>query len=345
MELNFAPEIVLLYVEDHDDIRDLLEMTLEGKVKRLLLAKDGLEGLEIFQKENVDLIITDIKMPRMGGLEMISHIRQHDTKIPILITSAFNKPELLLKAIELEVNGYILKPIIPSELFKKIEHFSEIITQSTRLSHQTQVLQEKTNHLEKALIEAKDASSAKSFFVARMSHEIRTPLNGLIGFIDLLDRTRLDPTQREYLQIARGSIHTLQETINDILDFSKIEQGLLEISSQQGDPIAEYETLVKGFQAKAAEKEIGFYPFIHPNLPPIQADFLRIKQVLINLIDNAIKFTPENKSIFINIEPLKFEQQKVTILFSVSDEGIGIAPDKQKTIFKAFSQALSLIHI
>jgi PAS domain S-box-containing protein len=182
--------------------------------------------------------------------------------------------------------------------------------------------------------EALQANKTKSVFLANMSHEIRTPLNAITGFIEILKENIKDEKNREYLKIIESSSESLLNIIDDILDFSKIESGKLEIDKHPFEPKKEFKTITNLFDAKASKKNINLILDIDKNIPEVLiSDPLRIKQVIANLISNAIKFTPEGKKIFITI----FYKNN-QLFVSVKDEGIGIAKDKQKHIFEAFSQ-------
>ncbi|MCF2443690.1 PAS domain S-box protein [Dyadobacter sp. CY345] len=195
--------------------------------------------------------------------------------------------------------------------------------------------------LKQAKIQAEQASIAKSEFLANMSHEIRTPLNGVIGFTDLVLKTKMTDTQKQYLGIVNQSANALLSIINDILDFSKIEAGKLELDIDKCDiyEIASQSADIISFpvQSKGLEMLLN----IPSDLPRfVWVDEIRLKQVLINLLSNAAKFT-ENGEIELKIEILKYnptESEHIMCRFSVRDTGIGIREDKQNKIFEAFLQ-------
>ncbi|HLG34919.1 MAG TPA: response regulator [Bacteroidia bacterium] len=196
---------------------------------------------------------------------------------------------------------------------------------------------------EQDLIKAKEAAeasaSAKSNFLAMMSHEIRNPLNGVIGMAELLSNTTLTPKQREYLDSILISSETLLSVINDVLDFSKIESDKMELENKPLELKRSIEETFDLLSPKASEKKLQLWYFISPEVPYyIMGDSTRIRQVLLNLVSNAVKFTERGK-ITVSVSKVSHSGDKIQLQFAVKDTGMGIPADKIDKLFQSFYQA------
>ncbi|MGA1844317.1 MAG: ATP-binding protein [bacterium] len=228
-----------------------------------------------------------------------------------------------------------------NELESHREHLEEMVADRTaKLKRQQKDLKEALNRAEQLTIEAQSANRAKSEFLANMSHEIRTPMNAILGFTDLLDSRINDREQKAYLKSIKSSGKSLLTLINDILDLSKIESGKMELQLEPVNPYSIFSEIKHIFSPNIFDKGINFFLEVDPTLPAnLLLDEVRLRQILFNLVGNAVKFTDKG---YIKLSARNMAKQEekdtVDVMIVVEDTGIGIAPGSLKTIFEAFRQ-------
>ncbi|MFB6374795.1 MAG: ATP-binding protein, partial [Bradymonadaceae bacterium] len=239
--------------------------------------------------------------------------------------------------------GYLWLLLGRNVRFKQLvdQRTAELRGINRRLQVQKEKLKNSREQLKEARDEAEAANRAKSQFLANMSHDIRTPMNGIVGFTELLLGTDLDDNQREYVRLVDQSADTLLRLLNDVLDFSKIEAGEIELEPSDFVLTDLLGDSLQTFAVQAADKdlELAYYPSPELQDKRVRGDRLRLRQILDNLIGNAIKFTDQGH-VFVRIELEDRSEERICVHFSVEDTGVGIEPERQERIFEAFRQGI-----
>lgn len=333
----------VLVVDDEPEVLNTLNRQLRRDFE-VLIAHDAEAALALLDQHAVQVIISDERMPRITGCQLLTQVRERNPHIVRLLLTGYADLAVVIEAINQgHIYRYITKPWNAVEIRTIVREAGErywLRIHNQQLLDELRLLNEQLEHkVEVRTAEARAASAAKSEFLAQMSHEIRTPLNGVLGLAQVLSREPLAPNQRALVERIQASGQTLLMILNDILDFSKIEAGQLRIERRPFN-LASLLTRIKNLLGPAARSK-GLELRIAPPADPLGlllGDGLRLEQVLVNLTGNAIKFT-EQGVVTLTIQVLEASATDVWLRFEVRDTGIGISTEALARLFTPFTQA------
>ena len=338
----------ILIVDDMDDNVEMLDMTLASEgYTNVTSTTDPTVVKDLHAKNKFDLILLDIRMPVMDGFQVMDQLRDSNRNdyLPILVLTAELDSETRIRALESGAKDFLSKPFERDEILNRIRNMLEVRHLYNERARKAETLEQmvgdRTRDLKQAMERAEAADRAKGEILANMSHELRTPLNAVIGFSEMVKNETFGPlgndTYKEYASVIHDAGNHLLRLVSDILDVSSIETGNAQMNEEPVDVSSEILSCIRMVLGRAQDGEVELDAQLPDALAKLNADRIRLKQILINLLDNAIKFNRPGGHVTASAD--LDDQDRMVI--SVSDDGIGIAPDDVELVMTKFGQVES----
>ncbi|MBM4330267.1 MAG: response regulator [Deltaproteobacteria bacterium] len=323
----------VLVVDDEQEIRSLLYQALtQFGGFEVELAENGEEALKKIKDNKFDLVLTDWKMPKLNGLQLVDEITNTNPEIVSVLMSGQGTIDSALEAMRRGASDYLTKPLNLPEMMIRLH---KVLEEKRRLKRLSDFILQ----LEKSIKELRKIDEIKSEFVSVASHELRTPLAAIKNAVQLILKGKtgtINETQVKFLSMAERNINRLMNILNDLLDISRIESGKMMMKFEEMDLRGLIDFIFSSFKPQADGKSIKLAMEISQEVPDVYGDRGKVEQILTNLVGNAIKFTPEGGEIVISVKPYDGDGNRVAI--SVKDSGPGIPSDQLDKIFEKFHQ-------
>jgi signal transduction histidine kinase len=323
----------ILIVDDLPEKLLVYSSLLEDVDAEIVQARSGTEALKRVLEGSFAVILLDVNMPDIDGLETATLIRGHRNgrQTPIIFITAYADEMQIARGYALGAVDYIQSPVVAPVLRSKVQVFVDLFKAHAALALSNQELE---NRVKERTAELEQLSRLKDEFLATMSHELRTPLNAIFGWVTLLRTRRLDePTQERALETIERNARAQKRLIEDLLDVSRIVTGKVALEILPVNPQRVVEAALETMQPAAQTKGITVVPLLDAGAATVRGDFARLQQIVCNLLSNAIKFTPSGGRVEVTLTHRNGEAE-----ISVSDSGQGIKPEFLPLVFDRFRQ-------
>ncbi|HEY9683985.1 MAG TPA: response regulator [Drouetiella sp.] len=325
---------VLIIDHNTDDARLLQQLLTNSEVGQFAVEciENLQDGLQRLKTGGIDVLLLDLSMPESQGIKTFLTVRKETDNIPIVVLTGLDEHAIALEAVRLGAQDYLVKRDLNSNWLSRTLLYSiERFTANKEIKNLNE-------ELVKARDEALAAARFKAEFLANMSHEIRTPMNAVIGMSDLLRRTSLNAEQSKFVEVIKSAGGALLNVVNDILLFSKMEAGRFPLENTEVNVLELVEGVAEILGGPARLKDLSLVAFVEPTVPRVvMGDPTRLRQILLNLGSNAVKFTDKG---FVQLTVRNEPGQKNTLRFAIEDSGSGLSPDTMQRLFKPFSQGM-----